>query len=133
MFLGRWSMLHGWLELFRTKFGRKKNEFVSADARHLSNDPRTYEMLSGTGTQLNIRTPDRVLSPNPREGMSPGPIEAALSWHCPCLRQPRLELFLPETSKSTERLGSEIDPRQPWGRLRHEELSRMNNPLSNKR
>ncbi len=73
MFLGRWSMLHGWLELFRTKFGRKKNEFVSADARHLSNDPRTYEMLSGTGTQLNIRTPDRVLSPNPREGMSPGP------------------------------------------------------------
>ncbi|KAK7900867.1 hypothetical protein LTR67_003152 [Exophiala xenobiotica] len=55
MFLGRWSMIHGWAELFRTKFGRKKNEFVSADARHLSNDHH------------------RVLSPNPRGAMSPEP------------------------------------------------------------
>jgi hypothetical protein len=51
-------MAHGWLELFRTRLFRK-NEFVSADARRLSNDPRTYEMLSGaTGLQLN--PPDRA-------------------------------------------------------------------------
>ncbi|KIX02751.1 uncharacterized protein Z518_08693 [Rhinocladiella mackenziei CBS 650.93] len=56
-----------------TKF-RRNNEFVSADARRLSNDPRTYEMLSGTAPQLNIKSPDRVLtSPNPRPAFSPGP------------------------------------------------------------
>ena len=53
-------MIHGWKEFFRTKLFRK-NEFVSADARRLSNDPRTYEML-GAATQLNIKTPDRALT-----------------------------------------------------------------------
>ena len=52
-------MARGWAEFFRTRLFRK-NEFVSADARRLSNDPRTYEMLSGTTPQLNIKTPDRA-------------------------------------------------------------------------
>ncbi|KAJ9633319.1 uncharacterized protein PV06_00820 [Exophiala oligosperma] len=73
MFLGRWSMLQGWVELFKSQF-KRKNEFVSADARRFSNDARTYEMLSGTGHQLNITSPDRVLSPTSRGGiMSPEP------------------------------------------------------------
>ncbi|EXJ56654.1 hypothetical protein A1O7_06998 [Cladophialophora yegresii CBS 114405] len=61
MFMGRWSMTHGWAEFFRTKLFRK-SEFVSADARRLSNDPRTYEMLSAATPQLNIQPPDRALS-----------------------------------------------------------------------
>lgn len=65
-------MIDGWSEVIRSRL-RRKNEFVSADARHLSNDPRTYEMLSGTGPQLNIRSPDRALSPNPRPMASPEP------------------------------------------------------------
>jgi hypothetical protein len=59
--MGRWSMTHGWIEFFRTKLFRK-NEFVSADARRLSNDPRTYEMLNGATQQLNIQPPDRALT-----------------------------------------------------------------------
>lgn len=66
-------MVRGWMELFRTKFQRQ-HDFVSADARRLSNDPRTYEMLGGTGPQLNIQPPDRVAtSPNPRSVSSPEP------------------------------------------------------------
>lgn len=66
-------MLQGWVELFKSQF-KRKNEFVSADARRFSNDARTYEMLSGTGHQLNITSPDRVLSPTSRGGiMSPEP------------------------------------------------------------
>lgn len=66
-------MLQGWKELLMSQL-KRKNEFVSADARRFSNDPRTYEMLSGTGHQLNITSPDRVLSPTSRGGvMSPEP------------------------------------------------------------
>jgi hypothetical protein len=75
MFLGRWSMAQGWAELLGSKL-RRKNEFVSADARRFSDDPRTYEMLGGTGPhQLNVPPPDRVLtSPTPpRPVFSPTP------------------------------------------------------------
>ena len=60
-------MIHGWAEFCRMKLFRK-NEFVSADARRVSVDPRTYEMLSGAGPRLNIKTPDRALtSPKSKE------------------------------------------------------------------
>lgn len=73
MFLGRWSMVQGWTDLVRSRFHRG-NEFVSADARRLSSDPRTYEMLSGTGLQLNITSPGRALtSPAPRSAFDPDP------------------------------------------------------------
>jgi len=55
-------MVDGWKEMVRTHL-RAPNEFVSADARRLSKDPRTYEMLgSAAGPQL--KTPERaVISP----------------------------------------------------------------------
>lgn len=56
-------MVLGWIDLFKRRIG-KTNEFVSADARRLSNDPRTYEMLRTT-PQPPIKTPDvAVISPN---------------------------------------------------------------------
>ncbi|MCJ1287359.1 hypothetical protein MMC26_006708 [Xylographa opegraphella] len=44
MFLGRWSMVQGWVELIQRPF-RNSHDFVSVDARRLS-DPRNYEMLT---------------------------------------------------------------------------------------
>ncbi len=41
---------------------KRKNEFVSADARRHSADLRTYEMLSGNAQPLNIQSPDQTLS-----------------------------------------------------------------------
>jgi hypothetical protein len=46
-------MVLGWVDLFKRKL-LKKSEFVSADARRFSNDPRTYEMLSGKANPLNM-------------------------------------------------------------------------------
>lgn len=58
-------MILGWQDFIKTKL-MPRHEFVSADARRLSNDPRTYEMLGSKGTpHLNIQSPDRAaLSPN---------------------------------------------------------------------
>jgi hypothetical protein len=55
-------MVLGWVDMIKRRT-KKKNEFVSADARRHS-DPRTYEMLSGTPQPLNIQSPDRTLSPD---------------------------------------------------------------------
>ncbi|KAL2209937.1 G-protein coupled receptor [Sarocladium strictum] len=47
LFLGRWSMAKGWVELFRKPFVRSKAEFVSVDARYdAKQDKSAYEMLS---------------------------------------------------------------------------------------
>jgi hypothetical protein len=58
-------MILGWQDFVKTKL-MPRHEFVSADARRLSNDPRTYEMLNSKGTpNLNIKSPDRVaMSPS---------------------------------------------------------------------
>lgn len=72
LFLGRWSMVLGWIDLFKRRLGRS-NEFVSSDARRLSNDPRTYEMLRTT-PQPQLKTPDlAVISPGSTntDGFSP--------------------------------------------------------------
>jgi len=61
-------MVEGWRELIRTKLFRR-NEFVSADARRLSNDPRTYEMLSSTTPQPNLKMPKPTLS-SPNSSMA---------------------------------------------------------------
>ena len=61
VFFGRWSMILGWKDLFKRKM-KRKNEFVSADARQHSADPRTYEMLSGNAQPLNIQSPVRTFS-----------------------------------------------------------------------
>ena len=56
-------MMQGWIDLFKRKM-KRKHEFVSADARRLSTDPRTYEMLSGNPQPLNMQSPDRTFSPS---------------------------------------------------------------------
>jgi hypothetical protein len=62
LFLGRWSMVLGWIDLYKRRL-MYRHEFVSADARRLSNDPRTYEMLDST-PQPNLKSPDAaVMSP----------------------------------------------------------------------
>ncbi|KAK0387643.1 hypothetical protein NLU13_3888 [Sarocladium strictum] len=46
LFLGRWSMAKGWVELFRKPFNRNKAEFVSVDARYdAKQDNSQYELL----------------------------------------------------------------------------------------
>ena len=76
IFLGRWSMVLGWRDLFRSKILQRRHEFVSVDARRLSNDPRTYEMLDTAKTvpALNISTPDRVLSPGQAHPLRSSPM-----------------------------------------------------------
>jgi hypothetical protein len=55
-------MVLGWIDLFKRRWVYR-HEFVSADARRLSNDPRTYEMLSST-PQPNLKSPGAaVMSP----------------------------------------------------------------------
>ncbi|KAI9735679.1 MAG: hypothetical protein M1834_001695 [Cirrosporium novae-zelandiae] len=54
--LGQRSMLNGWIEFFKEKFARRQKEFVSVDARRLSNDPRTYEMLTTPMPLMNLNT-----------------------------------------------------------------------------
>ena len=48
LFLGRWSMAAGWIELARSIRSKRKNEFVSVDARmdYPGKSSRSYEMLS---------------------------------------------------------------------------------------
>ena len=43
VFLMRPSMIHGWVDLVKRRFGRRHREFVSVDALR---NPRPYEMLS---------------------------------------------------------------------------------------
>ena len=59
-------MVLGWIDLVKRRLVHR-HEFVSADARRLSNDPRTYEMLDSTTTpQPNLKTPEAVVrSPDP--------------------------------------------------------------------
>ncbi|KAH8910669.1 hypothetical protein BR93DRAFT_873113 [Coniochaeta sp. PMI_546] len=69
LLLGRWSMVTGWGELFRSVPNRNKREFVSVDARldDLKKDTRSYEMLSrDTG-----KTMDDVVTPSVVTPLSP--------------------------------------------------------------
>ncbi|PLB46027.1 hypothetical protein P170DRAFT_364181 [Aspergillus steynii IBT 23096] len=66
------SIFHGWVDLFRSTFG-KREEYVSADARSLLPDSRTYEML-GNATISPLKTPEPVVrSPSPERITSPDP------------------------------------------------------------
>lgn len=58
-------MVLGWIDLIKRRIARR-HEFVSADARRLSNDPRTYEMLNPiTSPKTGIRSPEPVaMSPS---------------------------------------------------------------------
>ena len=78
IFLGRTSMLTGWLDLFRNTFSRRRTDFVSVDARRFSNSPKNYEMINSppprTADDAMIKAPEPVItSPPPKEeyGLSP--------------------------------------------------------------
>lgn len=76
IFLGRWSMVLGWRDFIQTKVFKRRHEFVSADARQFTNDPRTYEMLDSAKatSALNITCPDRVLSPGQAHPLRSSPM-----------------------------------------------------------
>lgn len=65
-------MILGWIDLVK-RYLRPRHEFVSADARRMPNDPRTYEMLSSkTPPVLDLRSPERAItSPNSAHTASP--------------------------------------------------------------
>ena len=65
-FLGRTSILIGWVDLVRKPFQRRKTDFASLDARRFSGDPNKYEMLMSPPTrpQSEPKEPDvAVISP----------------------------------------------------------------------
>ena len=77
LFLGRTSMLIGWVELLRIPFSKSRTDFVSVDARRFSNNPKTYEMITSPPPRTAdtmIKTPDAVVvSPSAKadgEGIS---------------------------------------------------------------
>lgn len=78
IFLGRTSMLVGWVYLFRNTFSKRPTDFVSVDARRFSNSPKNYEMITSppprTADDTMIKAPEPVVtSPPPKEdfGLSP--------------------------------------------------------------
>ena len=61
LFLGRTSIVHAWIHLIRRPFSRS-HDFVSVDARRLSADPRTYEMiLSPPQTAYAAKSPGPLI------------------------------------------------------------------------
>lgn len=74
LFLGRTSMLVGWIDLIRRPL-TKRNDFVSVDARGYSNSPKDYEMITSPPTTSEMpKIPDHIVT-NPRseheDGLSP--------------------------------------------------------------
>ncbi|KAL8682425.1 MAG: hypothetical protein Q9186_001546 [Xanthomendoza sp. 1 TL-2023] len=62
LFLGRASMIPGWIDLIRTRFARK-HDFVSVDARRLSTNARPYEMMtSPPHSEYAPKTPEAVVT-----------------------------------------------------------------------
>ncbi|RMZ76127.1 hypothetical protein DV738_g5130, partial [Chaetothyriales sp. CBS 135597] len=75
LFFGRWSMVHGWVDLFKRKFLRRKHEFVSADAHRFSGDPRYGSSpLASTDPYSNL--------PN-KGNMAPLNVLPASTWQSP--------------------------------------------------
>ncbi|RMZ81210.1 hypothetical protein DV737_g2627, partial [Chaetothyriales sp. CBS 132003] len=62
LFFGRWSMILGWIDLFKRNWLRRKHEFVSADARRFSGDPR-YVSSPMASTDPYSTLPDKAYSP----------------------------------------------------------------------
>ena len=84
--MGRWTMVTGWIELFKNLFGlgKAKKEFVSVDARYeTKNDLRSYEMLSReTSTAVTPVSP--VTSPRMAHGrQTPDYFGQTARYHAP--------------------------------------------------
>ncbi|MCJ1391693.1 hypothetical protein MMC18_004558 [Xylographa bjoerkii] len=118
MFLGRWSMVQGWIEAIQRPF-RHSHDFVSVDARRLS-DPRNYEMLTSppqaaylpksfddfsTSPEVEHQSP-RDWSPQPQQNNGHFGKEASY-------RSPSLSFSTP---KPPSRSGSDAQIGSPQGR-----------------
>ncbi|KAI1068385.1 hypothetical protein LB507_004730 [Fusarium sp. FIESC RH6] len=67
LFLGRWGMVQGWIDLIKQPFVQNKREFVSVDARvDVKSQPRSYEMLSRDSSAAV--TPISPAMKSPEEG-----------------------------------------------------------------
>jgi hypothetical protein len=74
IFTVRWSMVQGWIALFRG-FLVERVEFVSVDARSRPADTSNYEMLN---PRQNMKTPEtlvEVRSPSPAYGYGPKEVD----------------------------------------------------------
>lgn len=72
IFLGRWSMVLGWRDFIKTKLMHRRNEFVSADATKVPEDPRTYVMLDVSKSE--VTSPQPVFSPGPAHPLRSSPM-----------------------------------------------------------
>ncbi len=77
LLLGRTSMLLGWVDLVRRPLTKKRNDFVSVDARRFSADPKNYELITSPPPQPyeTLKAPEPVVISPPveRDGLSPLP------------------------------------------------------------
>lgn len=84
--LGRWSMVTGWIDLFRSFFSRNKNnEFVSVDARYDKNDQLHLSMSPISPNANGRKTPDYFghtarYNPPARSFSSPRPPTSPTGW-----------------------------------------------------
>ena len=108
-------MFHGWKDLIQRRL-MHKNEFVSADARRFSADPRTYEMLSGTPKSAKDQSsrPDLPKSWHRDQYVtldSGHGLQASRLRHCQGVRQPGRQLLDAETTELRygKRVGSAND------------------------
>ncbi|EKJ75413.1 hypothetical protein NXS19_000631 [Fusarium pseudograminearum] len=83
LFLGRWSMVHGWMDLIKRPFVRSKKEFVSVDARvDVKSQPRSYEMLSRDSSAAV--TPVYPTAKSPEDGRrTPDYFGSTARYHAP--------------------------------------------------
>lgn len=75
LFLGRTSMLIGWVDFLRSPFRKQRTDFVSVDARRFSGEPKHYEMIMSPQSQgYNIpQQPEAAVTPplgNEKEGLA---------------------------------------------------------------
>ena len=61
LFLGRMSMVHGWIDLLRGGF-KRSHDFVSVDARRLSATPHNFEMVTRPAVYSFKETEPRITS-----------------------------------------------------------------------
>ncbi|KAF6230073.1 hypothetical protein HO133_004412 [Letharia lupina] len=78
LFIGRTSMLVGWIDLVRRPL-TKRNDFASVDARGYSNSPKNYEMITSPPTTSGMpKTSDPVVT-SPRSEHEEGSPQSPLS------------------------------------------------------
>lgn len=78
LFLGRTSMLLGWIDLIRRPFIREQVEFISVDARGFSSSPKNYELITSPpppklDNMPQTRDPVVTSPPAQDDGLSPLP------------------------------------------------------------